>query len=453
MDAKKTILVADDIRLNRELFRSALQEEYNIIDARNGEEAVRIMETKPIDLLILDIVMPVMDGIDVLRYRSAHRDMQNIPVIVVTAVEDSDMEIQVLELGANDVVRKPFDVGVLRRRLENVISSCNAAVLSKENQMLKRLQHLEGKNKEYVKLFHSLLNHIPGGVALFEIRKGQIRIIFANEGVSRMFGYSQQEYVGVVEEDALVGVHPEDKEIVLRAAEKAVSSNQELEVTFRNQCNNGEYIWVKLTASIMEREEDRVVGYGVYSDIDRLKLMAEKDSLTGLYNRQMFEGLVEMELGKESADGLALFMIDLDNFKQINDRFGHLYGDAVLAEVAKRIASVFRTEDLVARIGGDEFCVLVTSPVSEQLAEERAGMLLAQMYLCFEKKEEQVCVSASIGIAFVKPECRYKELFREADEAQYYAKQHGKNCCLISGPVEQKLYRSDIKEPIVIRLE
>ena len=116
MDAKKTILVADDIRLNRELFRSALQEEYNIIDARNGEEAVRIMETKPIDLLILDIVMPVMDGIDVLKYRSAHRDMQNIPVIVVTAVEDSDMEIQVLELGANDVVRKPFDVGVLRRR-------------------------------------------------------------------------------------------------------------------------------------------------------------------------------------------------------------------------------------------------------------------------------------------------------------------------------------------------
>ena len=106
MDAKKTILVADDIRLNRELFRSALQEEYNIIDARNGEEAVRIMETKPIDLLILDIVMPVMDGIDVLKYRSAHRDMQNIPVIVVTAVEDSDMEIQVLELGANDVVRK-----------------------------------------------------------------------------------------------------------------------------------------------------------------------------------------------------------------------------------------------------------------------------------------------------------------------------------------------------------
>lgn len=72
MDAKKTILVADDIRLNRELFRSALQEEYNIIDARNGEEAVRIMETKPIDLLILDIVMPVMDGIDVLKYRSAH---------------------------------------------------------------------------------------------------------------------------------------------------------------------------------------------------------------------------------------------------------------------------------------------------------------------------------------------------------------------------------------------
>ena len=80
-------------------------------------------------------------------------------------------------------------------------------------------------------------------------------------------------------------------------------------------------------------------------------------------------------------------------------------------------------------------------------------MLLAQMYLCFEKKEEQVCVSASIGIAFVKSGCSYKELFREADEAQYYAKQHGKNCCLISGPGEQKLYRSEIKEPIIVPLE
>lgn len=459
MEGRKTILIADDVRLNRVGFQNSLSEIYHVIEAQDGKEAVEIMEKTKIDLLILDIVMPVMDGIEVLKYRQSHPKLLQVSVIVVTALDNTDMEIEVLDLGADDVLRKPFDYRVLQRRIENVINSRSAAALLEENQMLKRVQRLESqlvdmtwKQQEYTRLFYALLNYIPGGVAIFEVKKDSAKIIFANQSVCGLFGYGQDEYIELVSENAFIGAHPDDLEGIYAELERAVGNNADFNRSFRNRKKNGEYIWITLQISIIERDDERIMGYGSYTDIGILKERAEKDSLTGIYNRQAFKELVAAELARKEAKRRALLMIDLDNFKAVNDTFGHISGDEVLKDVAGRIQAVFRGEDIVARLGGDEFCVFVTRAMPKDIVVARAGQLAGKLDILIEKEDKVIHLSASIGIAY-SDDCGldYEKLYKSADVAQYYAKNHGKNCFCIAGE-EEVVYHNNSSGQEWIRL-
>lgn len=569
MEQKKTILIVDDIKINRAAYRMSLCGQYQLLEAENGQIAIDMMMKESIDLIILDIVMPVMDGIEVLKYRKTQPQLAAIPVIVVTAVEDSDLEITVLELGADDVLRKPFDYRVLCCRIENVMRSCSAVALSKENEVLKRVQHLEHqlsalmrgatggifrlcytdyedlskerfeyaneafyrmrgvdssvpaselssdrgimpedyallmtaikhaiaarkqsistsfrivrpggvryieseagitysedaiyldvmerdvteqrvmraqlldmteKHKEYMKLFYSLLNHIPGGVAIFESAEKGTRIVFANESVCELFGYTQEEYRRLTSKNALIGVHPDDLESVQQEIRRAIVSNTEFVHTFRNKKKNGEYLWITLRASIIERAGEHVIGYGSYADIDMLKERAEKDSLTGIYNRQAFVDLVGIELTKKKLEKRAMLMIDLDRFKDVNDTFGHMCGDDVLREVARRISAIFRGEDIIARVGGDEFCVFITRALSKEVILTRVSKLSELLDLNIEKDGINIAISSSIGIAYSdKSRMDFETLYKAADDAQYFAKRNGKNCFCVAGDWE-----------------
>ena len=160
-----------------------------------------------------------------------------------------------------------------------------------------------------------------------------------------------------------------------------------------------------------------------------LEEQAKRDSLTKLYNTQTTRQLSEAYLAESSPEaGCALLIVDLDNFKMINDEFGHMFGDVVLVEVAQTIQKLFRAKDVVGRIGGEEFLVLMKDVAEREIVEERCHQLNEVFHEIQKQQLQERPLSCSIGVAFAPShEKTYFELFRSADQALYLAKDLGKD--------------------------
>ena len=162
--------------------------------------------------------------------------------------------------------------------------------------------------------------------------------------------------------------------------------------------------------------------------MDRLRSQAQQDSLTGLYNRKETEKRIKQFLDSKPALPSALFMVDMDNFKLINDTKGHMVGDVVLTEAASAMKSLMRATDIVGRIGGDEFIVFMKNIPSGEAAEKKAERLADMFRHMFEHEKYSVQISCSIGVAVYPEGGRdFKTLYRHADQALYHAKTNGKN--------------------------
>lgn len=183
--------------------------------------------------------------------------------------------------------------------------------------------------------------------------------------------------------------------------------------------------------------------------VEKIRGLAEHDSLTGLLNRSAFRVQMERALkrARNTQELVALLFIDLDGFKQVNDRLGHGAGDDVLREVARRITRAVRAADIVARLGGDEFVVLLEAPVDAQVAEDISGRILNLLMQDYPFLRDALGdavpavelprVGASIGVAVYTPqESHVDSLFKRADEAMYSAKRSGKGCVRLAVPGE-----------------
>jgi diguanylate cyclase (GGDEF)-like protein/PAS domain S-box-containing protein len=200
---------------------------------------------------------------------------------------------------------------------------------------------------------------------------------------------------------------------------------------------SGNEVWVNCTVCLIEPPEQKEIYAFIYiKNIDvqkrrelELKKKAEFDQLTGLYNRTTAIAKIDEALGgvHDGAVG-AMFMLDIDHFKQINDTYGHLYGDAVLSELAQKLGGLFRRGDVIGRLGGDEFVVYLREIPSEELALQKAGAILKEMHIVFSSGGKQCVLSGSVGVAFApRHGVRFDELYEKADLALYHAKNQGKN--------------------------
>ncbi len=228
-------------------------------------------------------------------------------------------------------------------------------------------------------------------------------------------------------------IHPDDTPLLLdRIADLENGSDYELcEVRVANI--QGRYIWCRFRATAVRRENGqlhKVVGIVLNIDQEKqnqraLEDSSQRDSLTKLLNNATARKQAESYLSR-FAKGVscALLIIDLDNFKQINDKYGHLFGDAVLCKVSRELERLFRAQDIISRIGGDEFLVLARGVSDRALLEQRCGQILDAFHNAFQQPR----LSASVGVALC-PEhgATYQELFAHADEALYQAKAMGKN--------------------------
>ena len=245
-------------------------------------------------------------------------------------------------------------------------------------------------------------------------------------------------------------LHPDDLPLLFDAVGNIENGSSYEMVEVRFATAKGRYLWCRIRATARRSKEGRLEKIsGVIINIDSekqaeqaLQARAERDSLTKLLNkdagrRQAEEYFARFPGGIHSA----LLIIDLDNFKQVNDKYGHLFGDAVLTKVAREIKKLFRSQDITARIGGDEFLVLMRGISDRKLLEERCRRLLEIFRSIFQDQKYKLPLSCSIGIALSPEHGRnYYELFNRADRALYWAKAGGKNTFMIYNEADETKY-------------
>ncbi len=241
-------------------------------------------------------------------------------------------------------------------------------------------------------------------------------------------------------------IHPSDVKIVDEYSKSEYILSQrskgiyEFTYNLRVLKDDGEYRWMRayVITNLYEDTDDVVAIYTIIDDIHdnimkekELKAHAQIDSLVGLYNKATTEELIKKHLKIEQVG--ALILIDLDNFKGINDNMGHAYGDNVLREIAMKISHNFRKEDIVGRIGGDEFLVYITSRLSKESIMQKVEKICTDVYKTYEGENDvRITVSCSIGIALV-PEHgdNFLALYNASDRAMYSSKNSGKNAYTI----------------------
>lgn len=270
----------------------------------------------------------------------------------------------------------------------------------------------------------------------------------------KKFGY-KPSYHGLDKLDTVFHhIHPDDvpalKDIMLAVK----NGNSFTTAEARIQNSEGRYIWCRFRSTDQYDEAGKPLkAVGVITDIDEEKRMiddlrrrAEQDALTGLYNREETECRIKRYLKENPDKTCALIMLDTDNFKSVNDKQGHLFGDAVLSELALGMKKLTRRSDVVGRIGGDEFTIFLKNISSREEAAQKAAQLLELFQDTFKHGKCPIKVTCSAGIAlFPEDGNDFQSLYRCADQALYQAKSKGKNRFVMfdranTPPVEQTGY-------------
>ena len=225
--------------------------------------------------------------------------------------------------------------------------------------------------------------------------------------------------------------HPDDT-VTISDAFRKISSGKSATYQARMKAGDSQYIWCKISVCPVMKNGKPVKMIGVISDINEMKLQNDElqkkvnlDSFTNLYHKNKGQQLIEAILAEYPHQKHALILFDLDNFKEINDRFGHLVGDQVLKNTADELRNTFRRTDIIGRFGGDEFFILMKDIAKEDILFKKLELLLAA-------KKTPSHPTKSIGVAlYPNHASNFSDLFRMADEALYQAKKR-KNCYVVS---------------------
>ncbi len=430
-----TLLVIDDIPDNLKiLFKLFERSGYKVLVSTHGDEGFKIAKEVHPDLILLDIMMPTTDGFEVCNWLKNHPLTAAIPVIFMSAMNESDSKLKAFEIGAADYIIKPFQRQEVLARVNTHIS------LNRQQQQLKQQNQ---RLQQEIKQRQKAEDELRLAAAVFETASEAIvvsdefnRIITVNPAFTQITGYAKED---------VVGQNPSVLNSGRQQADFYKNMWHILQDTGRWQ---GE-IWNKrkdgsdyaewLSISTIRDENNKIIQFvAVFYDVTERKqyealihYQATYDSLTDLPNRNLFMKRLEkaiQEALKQPAP-LALMFIDLDKFKWVNDNLGHNCGDEVLKEVARRLQQSVRASDMVARLGGDEFVIFlprITACETIKMVAERILEALREPIVTTQQVVRQI--SVSIGITLCPQDASDKlQLIHYADEAMYAAKQAGRD--------------------------
>lgn len=308
---------------------------------------------------------------------------------------------------------------------------------------ISELKEKERKAQEEKRFYETLL---PESAIVYEVNITKDFFIKGQESWPGIFGirYSNS-YSEMISALCHTAVHPDDQEEFNKkfSREYILSAyyggKTQLYHEYRRENTKGEFIWIACTTNLMEDfESSDVKSYSYMEDIDEekkkeLELIhrSEHDGLTGLYNKVTTESLIKKYLAsKEGSQGNhCIFVIDVDYFKNINDEFGHIFGDLILGKIALNLKEAFRDQDIVGRIGGDEFLVLMKNVTEVDALIKKAEQLSRKIRERYVQRGKKCQVSISMGISiFPSHGKNFEELYQHADTALYHSKNKGRDC-------------------------
>ncbi|HKR80447.1 MAG TPA: EAL domain-containing protein [Nitrospira sp.] len=426
-----TVLVVDDDASVRTFVRAALEQMgLDVCEASNGAEALQQFEACRPDIIVLDVMMPVMDGcVACSRLRGSLRGSR-LPILMMTGLDDAEAIAAAYEHGATDFITKPLNLTILSHRVRYMLRGSRTldALLRSESRL--------GLAQRIAKI----------GNWEWQPQNGQFS---ASAELCRLMGIRPQDFGGTL--DAfLQAVDVEDRDRVAKALKSILTDRTPCDIDHRITLPNGSEFVVNLQAEgVFDDQLKALTIVGTAQDISERKRsereihrLAYYDSLTGLPNRVLFKDRVTQAIAhaRRYQYHLALLFLDLDRFKMINDTLGHNVGDLLLKHVADRLADSIRHSDSIgrsreaeqthelARLGGDEFTVLLTNLRDVQDASKVARRILEALARPFLVGGQEIFVTVSIGIAvFPVDGDSVDVLLKNSDTAMYHAKEQGRN--------------------------
>ena len=446
------VLVVDDVPANVKLLEARLSAEYfDVVTAMSGAEALAICERAECDLVLLDVMMPDMDGFEVCRRLKTNTATHHIPVLMVTALDQSSDRVRGLEAGADDFLTKPIPELALIARVRSLtrlkmvtdelrmraLTSRDIGIESPEREAVAdtgrngRVLIVDDRPASYERIAsmlskeHSVDIEPDPNEALFRASDGNYDLLIISLGLENFDGLrlcSQLRSLDRTRNVPILAItEPDNSARMLRGLEIGVNDylmrpidKNELLARARSQVRKRRYT---------ERLRDNV-----QISIE----MAITDALTGLFNRRYMENhlgtLVEQAVARGKP--LAVLALDIDHFKSINDTYGHDAGDDVLRDFALRIKRSIRGIDLATRCGGEEFIIVMpeTDMAVAASVAERLRRRIATEPFAISEGTRTIPVTLSIGIASLRGrDDTPASLLKRADQALYRAKRDGRN--------------------------
>ncbi len=451
------IAILDDQFTNRHIFArlaTSIADDVVVVTYADPIEALEALSGKIVDLVITDFKMPHMDGAEFVRRFRELPGAEDVPVVVLTVYEERSFRLRALECGATDFLQSPVDHQEFITRARNLLK------LRKQQMLLsERADHLKAELDESERTrelamrdsrerLAQVIDSIPAVVRCTDLEG---KVLFVNAFQASLIGRDANDVVGspvtqfigdeqgarsnaldrmVWETGRSVPSFEEDITDGIGAKRVFLSSKTPL-------MNVGGGICGILTTSIDITDRKQAENY--------LRHMAHHDSLTGLPNRTMLHQRINREIARARRGDrvFALHLIDLDNFKTINDLKGHGVGDAYITAIGQRLKDLVRRQDTVARIGGDEFAVLQTNIANPDEAKSFAQIMLDTIAAPYACATGTVISSGSIGITLHPHDAEDgATLLKNADTAMYRAKANGGN--------RASLYASDMQSAALV---
>ena len=451
------ILVVDDIFANVKLLEARLSAEYfTVITAMSGPQALDICERGECDLVLLDVMMPGMDGFEVCQRLKSAPNTAHLPVVMVTALDSPSDRLKGLQAGADDFLTKPInEVALLTRvrslvRLKNLTDELRARAVNSQALGLPdplslaaaedgrngRVLLVEDRANAAERMMVALQHH---HVVEIEAHPAEMLARIADGGYDLLVlslalqGADPLRLVSQVRSNdkcrnlpILVLAESTDDARVLRALDMGINDY------LLRPVDRNELVARAATQIRKKRYQERL-----RENLQASMELAIVDPLTKLHNRRYFQSHLASLLndGVSRGASVSLLVIDIDHFKSVNDTYGHDAGDEVLRECAERLKKVVRGIDIVARFGGEEFVIVMpdTETFSAQRVAERIRLSMEKTKFPIHKGQNAVPLTVSIGVATAGESFQSGDaLFKMADEALYAAKNAGRNRVILA---------------------
>lgn len=460
------VLVVDDLLPNVKLLEAKLNNEYyDVLTAFSGREALEIAKRDKPDIVLLDVMMPDMDGNETCKAFKQDPELLHIPIVMVTALNDIEDRVRGLESGAEDFLTKPINDSALLARVRSLV------------RLKIMMDELRLRNQTGMQ-FGVVDDPLSSQNSSYETAKILIiddDVVEYNQLVDKL---KREGNTVDVEPDAdkfLTTAMADDYDVILVSTQLDDVDGLRLCSQMRSQTTLRS---TPLVILIEEGEEDLIIkgldmGINDYLLVpvddneliarvntqikrkryqDFLKAnyeesisLAVKDSLTGLYNRRYFDvhHNAMLQQAQELNKPLTFMMVDIDHFKKVNDNYGHQAGDLILRQVAERMQSCLRSTDLVARYGGEEF-IVITNAAPIALAKDIADRISTTIsrtpiMVHVEGKSLSLTITVSIGAATIMEGDDAESLLARADKCVYQAKENGRNCIVLSEEIEKSI--------------